>query len=121
MKQEIAGSVDAYLASIDWPEARAALERLRAIIRDELPDAQECISYGMPGYKRGGHIGGFAAFKSHCSFFPGGIAERYADRLPGFKIAKGTIQFTPEKPIPEALVREIVRARANKFEFKKKR
>ena len=109
--QAKASSVDEYLAQLDWAEGRAALERLRTIVREEAPDAEECISYGMPGYKQNGYLLGFAAFKNHCSFFPGGTAQDFADELTGFKISKGTIQFLPESPIPEPLVRRIIRAR----------
>jgi uncharacterized protein YdhG (YjbR/CyaY superfamily) len=88
---------------------------------EEASDATEYISYGMPGYKQNGYLLGFAAFKNHCSLFPGGTALDYADRLNDFRISKGTIQFTPDKPIPESLVREIVRARiARNLEKKSK-
>lgn len=106
-----AKTVDEYLAQVDWAEGRAALERLRVIVLEEAPDAEECISYGMPGYKQKGYLLGFAAFKNHCSFFPGGTAQDFADELTGFKTSKGTIQFSPETPIPEPLVRRIIRAR----------
>ncbi len=109
MKAKVAATTDEYLAELDWKEAREALSRLRAIIREEIPDAIECISYGMPGYKLNGYLCGFDAFKNHCSFFPGGIALEFADELEGYKLAKGTIQFHPENPIPEALVRKILR------------
>lgn len=109
--QAKASSVDEYLAQLDWEEGRAALERLRGIVREEAPGAEECISYGMPGYKQNGYLLGFAAFKYHCSFFPGGTAQDFADELRGFKTSKGTIQFSPESPIPEPLVRRIIRAR----------
>lgn len=104
-------TVDEYLARLEWEQGRAALERLRAVIREEAPDAQECISYGMPGYKQNGYLLGFAAFKNHCSLFPGGTAQDFSEELSGFKTSKGTIQFTPENPIPDSLVRRIVRAR----------
>ena len=103
--------VDAYLSQVEREDFRKALEHLRELIFAEAPDANECISYGMPGYKHHGYLVGFAAFKGHCSFFPGGTALNYADRLEAFKISKGTIQFTPDNLIPEDLVREIVRTR----------
>lgn len=104
-------SVDEYLASVASPEARTALARLRQIIRDELPDAEEVISYGIPSYKLRGYVAGFAAFKNHCSFFPGHTVRDFTEELKAYKTAKGTIQFKPEQPIPEELVRRILRAR----------
>ena len=93
------------------PDAREALVRLRAIIREEAPDAEELISYRIPLYKLHGMLVGFAAFKNHCSFFPGHTVRDFEEQLKEFKISKGTIQFRPNKPVPEDLIREIIRAR----------
>lgn len=105
-------SVDDYLAQIESGEARAALEHLRRLILSTLPEAEECISYGIPTYKVHGMVASFAAFKNHCSFFPGHTVADFADRLVGYKMSKGTIQFTPEKPIPDETIVAIVKARA---------
>lgn len=111
MRPEPAKSVDDYLAAVESDSARDALLRLRSIIRDEAPDAEEVISYGIPTYKLNKAMISYAAFKSHCSFFPGYTVQEFADQLKAYKISKGTIQFTPENPLPEALVRAIVQAR----------
>jgi uncharacterized protein YdhG (YjbR/CyaY superfamily) len=111
MSKDQSSPVDEYLAAVEWAEAREALSRLRAIIRDEVPDADEVISYGMPGYKLNGPIVWFAAFKNHCSLFAAHTVGDFTEELKGYKISKGTIQFKPDKPLPEALVRAIVRAR----------
>ncbi len=104
-------TVDDYLAAISEP-ARTSLDRLRAICRSELPAATECISYGIPTYKYHGFVASFAAFKNHCSFFPGHTVADFASELAGYKLSKGTIQFDPLDPIPEDLVRRILQARA---------
>ncbi len=104
-------SVEEYL-KLQPAGVRAALEKLRAQIRAAAPKAEESISYGMPAYKYKGALVYFAAFKNHCSFFPGSssiLANR--EDLKDFIVAKGTIQFTPEKPIPASLVKSIVKAR----------
>jgi uncharacterized protein YdhG (YjbR/CyaY superfamily) len=113
-------TVDEYLASVPSPEARAALESIRAIVREEFPEAVEVMSYGIPGFKHHGYLLGYAAFKNHCSLFPGGSVASFADRLAGYKLAKGTIQFLPSAPLPEELIREIVRIRAADNLAKKK-
>jgi uncharacterized protein YdhG (YjbR/CyaY superfamily) len=112
MKKTAPKTVDGYLASVP-AEMRAALKTLRGKIRKIVPDAAEGISYGMPTFKLNGRaVAHFAAFKSHCSFFPGSaIVEKFQDKLKGFKTSKGTIQFTPEHPIPDALLAKIIRAR----------
>lgn len=39
------------------------------------------------------------------------LLDSLADELTGFRVAKGTIRFTPEQPLPDGLVRRIVTAR----------
>jgi uncharacterized protein YdhG (YjbR/CyaY superfamily) len=104
--------VEAYLGRIPEPQ-RALLERLRNVVMSEAPEAQEVIAYGIPTFKLSGNLVHYAAFKHHMSFFPGSTAHNEAlkDELSGYKIAKGTIQFTLDKPLPDDLVRKIVRLR----------
>lgn len=95
------------------PEQRVALERLRAQIRAAAKGAEEKISYGQPTFILHGHLVGFGAFKKHLSFFPmnATVVAEHAEALKGFVTSKGTIQFTPDKPIPAAVVKKIVKAR----------
>lgn len=103
--------VDAYLAKVP-KDHRAALQALRETIATAAPEAVEFISYGIPGFKyRGKGLAWYANFKAHCSFFPGGTAQNYRDELAAYRLSKGTIQFTPDHPIPPELVRRIVRDR----------
>ncbi len=112
-KSAQAGSVDEYLA--DTPkEARAALQRLRKIIRSAIPDSTEGISYRIPVFKyKGRPLVAIAAFKDHCSFFPMSpkVLSAHAAKLKGYELAKGTIHFSSTKPLPAALVTKIVQAR----------
>jgi len=104
-------TVDEYLAGVSSDDARATLTALRALMLDIVPEAEEVISYGIPTYKLHGFVASFAAFKNHCSFFPGHTVADFADELKGYKTAKGTIRFPPDKPLPESLVRSMVKAR----------
>ncbi len=108
-------SVDQYLLEVESVAAKEALERIRAIIQEVIPEAEEDISYGMPMVKLHGMVIGFAAFKKHCSIFPGHTVADFAAELKGFKISKGTVQFVPAKPISEDLIRRMVRARAKRI------
>jgi uncharacterized protein YdhG (YjbR/CyaY superfamily) len=92
---------------------RQALERLRRTIKSVVPDAVEVISYQMPTFKLNGRmLVSYAAFKGHCSFFPGaGPTEAHQDELKSFVTSKGTVRFTPERPLSAALVRKLVRTR----------
>ena len=104
-----AAKVDAYLAARPADQA-AALQDLRETILAVVPNAEEAISYAIPGVKyKGKGLVWYAAFKAHCSFFPGAKVEDYASELDGYKLHKGTIQFTPDHPLPKDLVERMVR------------
>ena len=106
-------NVDAYLADLPADDRRA-LERLRKVIRGAAPGAEEGFSYGVPAFTINGKaLVCFAAFKNHCGFYPmsPAVLDSFADDLSGYETAKGTIRFDPQKPLPAALVKRIVKAR----------
>lgn len=110
--------VDEYLAGVP-DEARAALERLRATIRKAAPRATEGFSYGMPAFRLHGRpLVAYGAMKKHCSFFPmsSELIETHRTELEPFETSKGTIRFTPDHPLPAALVRKLVQARISQLE-----
>ena len=110
---DLADPVDEFLAHVPEPQ-RAALEDLRAVIRAAAPDATEVINYGVPMFKLNGkNLVSFAAAKGHCSFYvqSPAVMDAHAAELTGFKTSKGTVQFTPDKPIPPGLVTNLVIAR----------
>lgn len=105
--------VRAYLDDLP-ADARATLEEVRTAIRSAAPDAQEKIGYGMPGFYLDGHpLTYYAAFKAHCSLFPGSaeVVRTFAKELTGYEVAKGTIRFPIGKPPPATLIRKIVKER----------
>ena len=115
MRVEAPKTVDEYLASISPDSARASLERLRTIIMDEIPEAEEVIAYGIPTYKFLGTMVSIAGFKNHCSFFPGHTLRDFSDQLAEFKTSRGTVQYKPDHPIPEPIVRAMLRARYEEY------
>ncbi|HKY88646.1 MAG TPA: DUF1801 domain-containing protein [Candidatus Limnocylindrales bacterium] len=105
--------VDAYLATLP-ADQHEALQRLRAEIARLVPDAVEAISYGMPTFKLHGRgLVWFAAWKAHCSIYPltDTFLEAHADELKAYGRTRGSLHFTPEAPLPKALVEDLVRAR----------
>lgn len=107
----LAKDVDAWLAHLA-PEPRTALETLRAQIHAAAPGVEEVISYGMPTFTLHGHLVAFGAFKKHLSSFP--MSSSLIGTLPEaapFQTSSGTLQFTPDKPLPAALVKKVVKAR----------
>jgi uncharacterized protein YdhG (YjbR/CyaY superfamily) len=113
MKKVAAKSVDEYLAAVPEP-ARSTLEKVRAVIRSVVPEeTTEVISYGIPTFKYKRGLVALAAFKDHCSFFPMGasVLDAFQEELSEFRVAKGTLHFPLDKPLPAALVKKIVKAR----------
>jgi uncharacterized protein YdhG (YjbR/CyaY superfamily) len=114
---EGSGAVDRYLAGLP-ADRRAALERLRASIARLVPEATEGISYGMPAFKLRGHpLVGYANAKHHCALYgmSAGL-EPFASRLTAFSTSKGTIRFTPDAPIPDDVVEDLVRFRVGEID-----
>jgi uncharacterized protein YdhG (YjbR/CyaY superfamily) len=106
-------SVDEYLANIPEKE-RAALKKLRKIIKSIVPDAIEVISYQIAVMKyKGKPLIGFGAGKNHCSFYvmSSRIIPTYKDQLKSYDTSIGTIRFPADKPLSAALVKTLVKAR----------
>ncbi|MBV6458976.1 MAG: hypothetical protein HONBIEJF_02115 [Fimbriimonadaceae bacterium] len=114
-------TVDEYLDKLPEP-TRATLERLRAMIRKELPDAEEVISYQIPTFKLGGMVVGYGATAKHCTFFllSAAVLQRFSDRLKSYRLGKGSIQFPPDGDLPPDLVRDMVRARVEELSTSKR-
>jgi uncharacterized protein YdhG (YjbR/CyaY superfamily) len=107
------GAVDDYFTGLGAPE-RAAFERVRAVAEEQAPDAEQGTSYGMAALRhRGKPLLGFKAAKDHLSVFPFSPAavDAVRDRLTGFSLSKGTIRFTADTPLPDDVVRDLVRQR----------
>jgi uncharacterized protein YdhG (YjbR/CyaY superfamily) len=106
-------TIDEYLASVK-ADQRTALEQLRRTIRAVAPKAEECISYGLAAFRlNGSPLVAFGAGANHCAFYPMSAATvaAFQDQLQGFSTSKGTIRFSPDKPLPTALVKKLVKAR----------
>src|SRR5271166_4577645 len=105
--------IDSYLAALGEPE-RTTLDDLRRSILAVIPDAEQCISYGMPAFKvRGKTVAGFAAFKNHLSYLPhsGSVLEKLAEDLASYQGTKGSLHFAIDEPLPRGLVSKLVKTR----------
>jgi len=102
-------TIDDYLAALP-PAQAAALQILREQIRRAAPDAEECISYGAPAFRQKKMLVAFKAARNHLSLHPwdSQTVAALGDALMGFDCSRGTIRFTPEKMLPEAVVRSVV-------------
>jgi uncharacterized protein YdhG (YjbR/CyaY superfamily) len=110
-------TIDDYLEG--QPAAqRQALAAVRDVVRG-LVAADEGTSYGVPAFLVGGRpLLGLSAAKAHLSLFPFSAAavDAVRDRLEGFDVAKGTIRFTPDSPVPDDVLTDLVRARAREID-----
>lgn len=104
-------TINAYLETV--PKTHLApLLSLRAWIQEEAPQATEAIAYGLPTFKLNGNLVHFGAGKTHIGFYPTPSAiEAFASSLSSYKTSKGAVQFPLDKPLPEALIRDMVRFR----------
>lgn len=93
------------------------LERLRRVIRESAPQAEETINYGIPTFKLNGNLVHFAAFKNHIGFYPTPSAiAAFKKELSPYKQAKGSVQFPLDKPIPCDIIKKIVKYRVKENE-----
>ena len=106
-------TIDKYLASVN-ANHRDALQKIREAIHAVAPNAEECISYGIPAFRLNGRaLVFFGAWANHCAFYPGSPAslKKFRSDLKGFQLSKGTIRFSSDNPLPVALVKKLVKAR----------
>jgi uncharacterized protein YdhG (YjbR/CyaY superfamily) len=114
-------AMDDYLDGLPPPQ-KEALERVRAVVEDVAPEAEKGKSYGMPAFLYAGRpLLGFRAAKAHLSVFPFSpeAVESVKDRLEGFDLSKGTIRFTPDNPLPDDVLADVVRARKEEIAAKR--
>ncbi len=106
-----AANIDEYFAG--FPEdVQGKLQKIRRIIKESAPAAQEAISYGMPTFKLNGNLIHFAAYKDHIGLYPAPAAVAgFKEKLKPYHTSKGTIRFSLDKPIPFNLIKKIVEFR----------
>ncbi|MBQ6564801.1 MAG: DUF1801 domain-containing protein [Clostridia bacterium] len=100
-------TIDSYIA-MQEKSVQGKLREIREILHNAIPDAEECISWSMPTYKKGRNIIHFAASKKHIGLYPGGEATTvFAEKLEGFDVSKGTIRLPYTRELPADLITEI--------------
>jgi uncharacterized protein YdhG (YjbR/CyaY superfamily) len=105
--------IDAYLGTLP-SDQRELLESVRARVHGLVPGLTETMSYGMPAFRHeGGILLWFAGWKRHCAIYPltDAFLAANTDELASFGRTKGSLHFTPEMPLPDALLDRLVRAR----------
>lgn len=108
--------VDAYIAAAP-PRAQPLLRRIRAIIRENAPRAEERISYRMPYYHYLGRLVYFGVHTNHVGLYALGQTHEAAG-LQRYVAAKGTLQFRFDEKLPEAKIAGLIRKRVKENEAK---
>lgn len=115
------GTVDEYIKA-QTPGTIALLKKVRTAIKNAAPGAEEKISYKIPIYILNGHLVAFFAAKNHSSFvtMSSNVIKNLNKEIKPFKVSGTTIHFTADNPLPDALVKKIVKARMKENEQGKK-
>lgn len=86
------------------------LEKIRKIVLDIAPQAEECMSYGVPAFRLKNGLFLYASFKTHIGVYPEpAIIEVFKNELGDYETSKGTIKFGLDKEMPYALIKRIVK------------
>jgi uncharacterized protein YdhG (YjbR/CyaY superfamily) len=104
-------TIDEYIAAFS-PEVQSILQRVRQVVRQAAPEAQEVISYRMPALKQGGVLVYFAAFKNHIGLYPPVSGDpAIVKAIAPYAGEKGNLRFPFDKPIPYDLIARITALR----------
>ena len=124
VSRKIPKDIDDYIQSFP-EEVQALLQQIRAAIKKDAPGAEERISYGIPTFNLNGrYLIYFAGFKNHVSIYPAPREnESFKEKLAAYKGGKGTVQFPINKPLPLALISQIIKfkVKENKANLKAKK
>ena len=104
-------AIDGYIS--EFPkEVQDILQKIRGIVKEAAPEAEEAIKYQIPTFVLHGNLVHFAAFEKHIGFYPtpSGI-EHFKEALSTYRSAKGSVQFPLGSPIPYSLIKKIVKFR----------
>jgi uncharacterized protein YdhG (YjbR/CyaY superfamily) len=105
-------TIDEYIAQHP-PEIRPILEKIRAVVRENAPQAEERISYGMPGFYLNGGLVWFGAYKRHIGLYPRSAGMQALEGLAAYKGTKGSVHFPLDQPMPYELIARIVQVRVD--------
>lgn len=105
--------IETYLHAIKEKHCETAYKQLCLLyqhLQQTLPEATECISYGMPCFKQDNKpVVYFAGYKKHIGFYPTPKPiEHFKELLVSYKTSKGAIQFNINEPLPISLINQIV-------------
>ncbi|MEY3049357.1 MAG: hypothetical protein RL365_1395 [Bacteroidota bacterium] len=105
--------IETYIHTIKEKHGETAYKQLCILyqhLQQTLPKATECISYGMPCFKKDNKtVVYFASYKGHIGFYPTAKPiVHFKELLMSYKTSKGAIQFNLSEPLPISLINQII-------------
>jgi uncharacterized protein YdhG (YjbR/CyaY superfamily) len=100
--------VDAYLSGLELDRG-AALEQLRALVFESVPDVVETMRYRMPTYELDDVLCSFASQKHYMSLYMDvDLVERHRQEVGHLDVGKSCIRFKRIEDLPLDTVRQIL-------------
>ncbi|MBA3918330.1 MAG: hypothetical protein C0516_07070 [Gemmatimonas sp.] len=114
--------VDDYLAALPAPQ-REALSDLRTRLHALIPGADEAIKTRVPALRyKNKTVVGFGAGRTHLALYVmfGRALDTLADALQDYDATSRVVRYTIEHPLPDALIRKIVKLRLAEIDAQQK-
>lgn len=110
-----AKAVERYIATFPT-EVQSVLRRIRRIVKEAVPGAQEKLSYAIPTYVLNGKtLLHFAAFRQHIGWYPPVRVPKLQRELKAYQGPKGNLKFPLNRPLPYPLIRKIVKSQVREI------
>jgi len=103
-------------------EAQERMQKIRKVIKEAVPEAEEVISYQIPAFKYKGYLIYYSAYAKHISLsspWSEALLKEFEPELKKLKVTKSAIQFPNEDELPLNLIKRIVEFRKKENEIKK--
>lgn len=122
MKASSAKTVDEFVAGTPL-EARPVVERIRQIVKQAVPVADETMGYGKPYYKYHGWMTGITLYTRHLGVeIWDGLSDEDRKELEelGYKTGSKNFQIRYDQEVPEEVLTRLVQAQAKRNKQKNK-
>jgi uncharacterized protein YdhG (YjbR/CyaY superfamily) len=105
-------TVDEHIA-LHPAQTQRWLQGIRERFARMVPDATECINYGIPTLKyRKRNLIHYAGYPKHIGIYPGSqVVAELAAELTAFKCAKGTVQLPLTEPFAYEVAERLLQRR----------
>lgn len=102
-------TVDSYIESFS-DDIQEKLICLRRLIKENVPEANEVIAWGVPTYNLNGFLVQFAAYKKHIGFYTSPrTLQHFQRQLKGYKTnSKNTLHLPINQDLPIELLKEMI-------------